>query len=419
MKFSLTKHIASGLARSSNSSNFMNFANIVSIISVMVGTLALILSLSILNGFNFELYKTVTKFTSDIAIYTINGSYIINSNTTKNILLKNPNIVSVSPVLYAEGIATTKKSTEGIAVQSVFPSDFLSPGSNLINNISTNIIDGKIEFSSDSAKEIIIGQELARKLEVKIGDNILIYALKNTETISFSSAVYSQFKIRAIYKTGMLQYDGLIAFAPYKTLLDFLELPENTANYIEVFLPPEVSPDLTKTNSISNQIEDTLGYPFYPLTYYDLNRSIFAWIELQKEPIPLVLTIITVVALLNIITMLIIRVVEKTHAIGILRTLGLQNNKLIFIFIFQGAKTALIGSILGSILSILISLLQNYYGIISLDSSIYFLDKLPIKIEWYYFAIVISTTFFFSLIASLLPAFIACKVSPLKAIKFK
>ncbi len=419
MKFNLHRYIAKRLARSKTNSNFMNFAQLVSTLSVMIGSLALILSLAILNGFESELRKTATKFTSDIAIYTINGEYINNSDSLKSRLLKlaNSNIIVAEPVLYAEGLATSKSFTEGIALQSITSSNYLKTGA--IKSIKSNIISGDFNFSSNDAKEIIIGQELARKLSVSVGDKILLYILKNTEVISFSSAVYSQFKIKAIYKTGMIQYDGLVSFLPYETLLNLLELPENTSSYIEVFLSPNVVSDLKKVNNISEYIEDTLGYPFFPLTYHDLNPSMFAWIELQKEPIPLVLAIITIVALLNIITMLIIRVVEKTHTIGILRALGLQNKKIIFIFVFQGVKTAFVGSILGASLALLASFLQNHFGIISLDSDIYFLDKLPIKIEWYYFIIVISATLFFSILASLLPATIACKISPLRSIRFR
>ncbi len=388
-------------------SRFLNFVNIVALISVMIGSLALILSLSILNGFDYKLKETARKFTSDIAIYTINKENIYNVDRVKLEVEKIKGVKNIMPIIHTEGLAATKEYTEGIVLQS------LSENKN-IHRFDKNLIMGELKFSSDSANEVIIGQTLSQKLNVRTGDKILIYALKNTETISFSSAAYSQFTVKAIYQTGMLQYDERVVFFPCKKLAAFIELPENTATYFEVWVD-----DVNNVESIATNIEDRLGFPFFPLTYYDLNRSIFSWIELQKEPIPLVLTIISVVAILNIITMLIITVVEKTHSIGILRTLGIDNKKLICIFLFRGIKTALTGSLFGCLISIFFTMLQVKFNLINLDSKIYFLNSLPIKLEYEYFFIIVGMTLIFSLIASFVPALIACRLSPLRAIKFK
>ena len=397
--------LANRLAKSNN--RFLNFANTVALLSIVVGSIALFISLSVLNGFDKKLRETAIKFTSDIYVQTINGSEIANAENVRNQMLKINGIREAIPVLQTEGLATSKDYTEGISLQSINPKED-------IKNFKSNIIEGEFAFSSDTAKEVIIGEALAKKLNLSIDDKLLVYALKNKEHISFSSASYSQFKIKAIYRTGMEQYDNSVVFFPYAALANFLEKPKNIATYFEVFVD-----DLEAVAEISEEIVNQLGYPLLSRTFYEINHSIFAWIELQKKPIPIVLTIISIVATLNIITMLIITVVEKSHSIGILRALGMQGKSIVQTFIFLGMRIALLGSLIGLFFSMAFVFLQNKFSLITLDSKIYFLDSLPISMEIHYIFGVIGLTLIFAFFASLIPSVIAVKVTPIKAIRFK
>ena len=404
MKYEKLFYIAQKLTKSN--SKFINFANLVALISVTVGCLALLLSLSILNGFDKKLRESAIKFSSDICVITIDGSEIVNIDEVRQKILENNEIKDALPVLQTEGIVVSPQYTEGIALQSINPQ-------NDIKNFAQNIIEGDFAFSSDNADEIIIGKSLAKKLNAKLGDKLMIYALKSKENVSFSAASYSQFEVKAIYSTGMEQYDNSIVFFPYPALASFLEKSPNTATHFEVFLK-----NIDNANKVANQIADLLGYPFFPLTFDEMNSHIFAWIELQKEPIPIVLAIISLVASFNIITMLIITVVEKTHSIGILRTLGMNNKKIVLIFVSIALRTAFLGSIIGLAISSTFVFLQNKFSLITLDSKIYFIDKLPIEMELIYVVTVLGLTLTFALLASLIPSIIAVKTSPVKAIKF-
>jgi len=170
-------------------------------------------------------------------------------------------------------------------------------------------------------------------------------------------------------------------------------MSENSANSLDIILY-----DINKAQQIAGKIEKSLGYPFYVYTVFDLHSSVFAWIELQKEPIPLVLGLISIVAVFNIITVLLITVVEKTYSIGILRALGMSRK---------------------NIIKIIAGLIQKSYKIVSLEGEMYFLDALPIKFELWHFAIVISTALLLSFFATLIPSFIAAKIQPVKALRFK
>jgi lipoprotein-releasing system permease protein len=212
----------------------------------------------------------------------------------------------------------------------------------------------------------------------------------------------------------MSQYDDAVIFFPYITLANFLEKSPTAATYFEVYVD-----NLEKVSNIGIEIDEQLDYPFISTTYDEINHSIFAWIELQKKPIPIVLAIISIVAAMNIVTSLIIIVVEKTHSIGILRTLGISGKKIIQIFVFLAMRTSILGTLIGIALSLLFALLQNKLALITLDSKIYFVDRLPIDVEPMFILGVFGLTFIFSLLASLIPSLIAVKISPIKAIQFK
>jgi lipoprotein-releasing system permease protein len=398
-------NIASKLSKSNN--KFLNFANIVALFSVVVGSVALVISLSILNGFDNKLRDVAIKFTSHICTQTINGSEIENYDDWKDAILNINGAINALPVLQTEAIVTSPKYTDGVVLQTI---DVQKD----IKNFKENIVEGDFSFSSDTANEIIISSSLATKLNAKLGSKIMIYALKNNEQITFSSATFSQFIIKAIYNTGMSQYDNSVIFFPYSTLANFLEKSPTTATYFEVYVD-----NLEKVSEIGIAIDDNLGYPFFSTTYYEINRSIFAWIELQKEPIPIVLAIISLVAAMNIVTSLIITVVEKTHSIGILRTLGISGKMIVQIFVFLAMRTAIIGTFIGISLSLIFAFLQNKFSLITLDSKIYFVDKLPIDVEPIFVIGVLGLTLVFSLLASLIPSLIAAKISPVKAIRFK
>ncbi|MCL2039976.1 MAG: FtsX-like permease family protein [Bacteroidetes bacterium] len=391
---------------SKTNNRFLNFANIVALLSVVVGVIALLVSLSILNGFDNELRNTARKFTSDISVQTINGTDLIDINEKINTLNDIKEITNINPVIQTEAILSVGEHIDGISMQSI-PNDIEKFA------LKDKIIDGNLNFSNNN-NEIIIGQHLAKKLNLKIDDKILIYAIKDKEHISFSSATYGNFIVKSIYNTGMYQYDNSVVFVPIDNLKTFLEKPDNTATYLEISLQ-----NIDKVDIICKQIDAILGYPIFSISYYDINRSIFAWIELQKQPIPLVLAIISIVAAMNIITMLIITIIEKANTIGILRTLGLNRKSILKLFIYLSVRVAFIGASLGIILSVGFAFMQNTFSLIKLDSKIYFVDLLPVEITWKYVIIVSFLSLLFSFIASLVPSIIATRISPIKAIRFK
>lgn len=400
----LYRYISSAIAKS-RKSRFLRFARLVSLLSVMLGVIALLLSLAILHGFENELRNNTTKFTSHIVVFSYNKEPFSNAREISEKIKINFDVISsVHPIIEGEGLVRSANFVDGVMFRTYNPK--FDP------NGFSKLISGHNYFSNDSANEIIVGEPLLRKLALQKGDFVNLYAINIKDNIT--NYKIKKFKIVSTYKTGMTSYDETLVLLPETTARNFYGMPPNSANKIEIFIK-----DINKASEVSHSIMDFLGFPYWTLTYYEIHSSLFAWIELQREPIPLVLGIISLVAMLNIITTLIITIIEKTRTIGILRTLGISKMGIIKIFAYQGFQIGLYGVAAGCILSFVFCFLQQQYKFIHLEGEIYFLDSLPILISPVHYAVVASITFVLVLLASVLPAVIAAKIKPISSLKFK
>jgi lipoprotein-releasing system permease protein len=380
----------------------------VALISVMLGCMALILSLGILDGFDNKLHDSAVKFTSHITITSFNREPLLDYPGTVSKLKNNfPDIVSIEPVCEREGLIKSQTLTEGVSVRGVFPE--LN-----ITGLENFIVEGEFKFSDSLAKEIIIGKRLANKLNVKIGDEIAIITMKTQSLFGLPDPKVEKYKISALFNSGMVQYDDILVFIPYLRSIKLFDMPQNSASNYQIMLN-----EMEKSPLLVDTIESFLRYPYFALTVYNYHGSIFSWIEIQKEPIPIVLGLISIVAVLNIVTSLLITIVEKTNTIGILRAIGLDNKKILGIFIYKGFSIGFKGTVAGLLLAYILSYLQVKFEIIRLKGEIYFLDVLPIEIVGEHYIIVAVISMVLTIVATLIPAFIAIKVTPLKAIQFK
>lgn len=408
MNFNLIKFIANRFSQSSKRQRFLNFARMIALFSVMLGSMALVISLAVIEGFETKLRENAVKFTSHISIRSFRKSPIQNYPATISFLQDNiPQIKSISPVIEREGLVRSKSYVEGILIRSFIPRYD-------ITNMRANIISGSFDFRSDSASEVIIGERLAKKLKTKTGDDIVLYTMKSQLTGGLPDTRIDKFKVSGIYKTGMAQYDDIFVYIPVKTATTFFQLAENSATSYEVMLN-----NINEAEKVSKDIDKLLGFPYYSLTVFDIHKGIFAWIELQKQPIPLVLGLISIVAVLNIITTLLIIVVEKIHSIGILRALGMNHRGILSIFVVQGLALGITGTLIGCGIGFFVCWLQQAYEIIKLQGEIYFLDAVPIHFSLWHYEAVIGISCLMSFIATLIPSLIAVRISPLKAIRFK
>ena len=260
----------------------------------------------------------------------------------------------------------------------------------------------------------MIGGRLAGRLGVKKGESVIIYAIKGYSAENFQFPEIEKFTVSGIYETGLAKYDDIYAYVPFEKAKEIFDIPAGSATHFEASLKnPE------NARMASRDLDELLGFPYFCFSVFDLHRDIFAWIDLQKAPIPIVLTLISLVAVLNIITILLISVIEKTRSIGILKALGMSGKEIVFVFVFRGVMIGLLGTTLGCGLGFLFGILQQNYGLISLKGEIYYLDKLPVDMKIWHFQVVALMTLLLSFLASLLPSWLSVRVKPIRSVRYK
>ena len=405
MKFSFT--IAKRYIRTNKGSKFLSLISVITIGGIAIGVTVLIMALSILNGFEKSIGDNIIKFNAHINISGFSNRNLLDHDLVEEKLKNNLNGLysEFSSYISKKVILSKSDIAEGIILTGI--------DSNYANISLNRIIQyGKVDFKKDEFG-IIIGQKLAERFNVKIGDKLTAFALNNEQPPSLSNLpVVEQFNVSAIYESGMAEYDDIYAYINFKVANNFFEFENEVTGY-NINLN-----DINKIDSVKKELNQILSHPFYVKSYRDINRHIFTWLELQQKPIPIVLGLIIIVAILNIVGAALMLIVQKTSAIGILRSMGANSRQIILIFIFQALALALIGIAIGNFLAISLSWLQNTYKIITLPEQIYYLSSVPITINIDTYFLVSILAFILSLLASLIPSFIASRIQPITAIKF-
>ncbi len=390
---------------SNKDSRLLNLISVIAIVGISLGVATLIIALSVLNGFEKTLTEKITDFDTHIRILSYKEELPNYQNNISNISKRiDDQLDYISPFVSKLAIISSKHRKEGINLQGLIEAKH-------INGIKSNIISG--EYLENSDTTILLGKTLATKLLVKPGDKVKLFALKNDKLPSPTEIPnIKSFTISGIYESGMADYDNLIGFTSLKAAQSLFTMPDEI-NGIDIKLK-----SVEKIDSLSTLIRKELKYPYYARTIFEIHRNIFTWIDLQKKPIPIVLGLIIIVAVFNIISTLLMLVLEKTKAVGILKSLGAKSREIIRIFVYQGIYLSLIGIISGNILAWLLMSIQLKFNIIKVPSSVYFVTRVPIEMDIKFFVLMSAITFILSLVSAMLPSYFASKTNPVTALRF-
>ena len=376
----------------------------------MLGTAALIITLAILSGFEKTLTNNVVGFTSDIEISSYGNRPLPDYPGTSRFLRQRvPEIRSLTPFVEHEAILRSPGGVAGIVVRGIPPADTTVLAMKRIT--SGQSLE---QHSSDTIDPIVISSGLAKELRTGIGKNIS--AIRFTERLRSRDDILAnlhRFHIVGTFETGMTQYDDMLAYTTLSAAQAFNHFDATQVSGYDVR-----TPTIESSIPIASKLNRILFYPYVARSVYDVYPTIFAWIDLQKKPAPIILGLIILVAAFNIVSTLLLIVIEKTRSIGVLKSLGASTGEIARIFITQGMTIAIVGTLLGDALGLTLSALEAHFHFFKLRSDIYFMTSVPISIEWQHYAIVSAIALLLALSATLIPARIAAKMQPLHALQF-
>jgi len=362
----------------SKRNSFSSSASLLAIAGLSIGVFALILTMSIIRGFELTLEKKISSIDGLFRIQNIFGELVDERDKLDSTLISKNLNIDINRYVRGSAIIRKGNLSEGILIEGV---------NKLPNNSYFDVPD---KFIGD---KLIIGKSLFTNLGLKIGDRVIISPIEknnNSYNIKFNSI-----EIGGIFNSGMPEYDKTLAYVS----LEKAKTIFNIDKYISGFI---INSSYLSFKD-SGQISDYVKYPLYIESWKDRHQIIFDWIKVQRLPIIIIFGLIALVGIVNILGTISMIINEKSRQIGILMAQGMRKENIRKIFLLYGGVIGFFGCSIGSLFSYLFIKLQNKYKFITLPEDIYFMDHIPVKFDFNIFILIFIISIFISFISSIFP----------------
>ncbi|NMC44447.1 MAG: lipoprotein-releasing ABC transporter permease subunit [candidate division Zixibacteria bacterium] len=386
---------------------FISLNNFFSIGGVVVGVAALIFVMSMMNGFETELRSRILGVTSHITVYPRFDPVIADPPATMAELKTVDGVVAAAPFIYYKAAVASEETGDGIIVRGID----LAYEDN-VSGLKATILSGRYDLSPNDQGEggIIIGKSLASRLNVLPGDPLVLFSLQGEKLRANAQPRVKRFEVRAIFETGMYEYDASMAYISIPDAADLFKTGGVTGIHLK-------TRDIFSADQTAEEIGSRFGERYDAIDWKKMNKNLFSWMQLEKIGMFIALSLIIAVAAFNIISTLVMIVMEKRQEIGILKTMGSVPASISRIFMGIGLVVGGIGCLLGWLVGFLLCYLQLRFNIVSLPAEIYFINSLPIDMQPLDFIIVGLASIALCFLATLYPARRAARLSVVEVLR--
>ncbi|MCH8488023.1 MAG: ABC transporter permease [Candidatus Cyclonatronum sp.] len=386
--------------------SFLSFIKIMAVSGVAVGAAGLLIALAVVHGFKSTIQEKILGFGNHITVSTYTGNPITRADTLLSFVAAQPGVDAAQLAVTGQGMVQAGNYVEGTLIKGVDENGDLS-------DLRSYVTDGTFDLrmQENGRPGLVLGQRLARSIGASPGSTITLYTLRGSGGTELPDIM--QFTLTGIYHTGIDIFDDTFVMIGFSHAARLLSVPPGMAHQVDV----RVS-DLGLIRQVHAQLHEELRFPLYVENIYQTYSNLFAWIDLQEQTIPFVISVMIIVAAFNLIGAVLMMVLERTRDIGILKTIGASDRSIKSIFLFEGLLVGAAGLVIGIAISLLFYWLQSTYGIIPLSEDNYFMTTAPVEPKIRDFFLVGGVTMLLCALASWLPARTAAKTDPLKVIQF-
>ncbi|WP_020167910.1 MULTISPECIES: lipoprotein-releasing ABC transporter permease subunit [Methylotenera] len=399
--------------------HFISFISLTSMVGIALGVAALIVVLSVMNGFQAELRNRILGVASHLEITGANNQ-LSDWPTLAEEVKANPKVKASAPYVMAQGMLSYGQGVQGAIVRGVLPKL-----EDKVADLGRHMKAGSLDDLRAGEFNIVLGADLAHLLGVGVGEKVVLMAPQGQFTPTGVVPRIKQFRVVGLFQIGMYEYDAGLALIHIDDASKLYRMGNNVSGLRlkldDLFDAPamslQLSQDLSKEGTSSYFVTD----------WTQQHANFFKAVQLEKRVMFIILTLIVAVAAFNIVSTLVMAVTDKRADIAIMRTFGASPGSIMRIFIVQGALIGMIGTVLGAVLGVLIALnigtivpfIESVFHVQFLAKDVYYISDLPSKVEWPDVFTIIVMSFVLSLLATLYPSYKASKINPAEALRYE
>lgn len=393
---------------------FSRFIIRLSVAATAISVAAMIITICFVNGFQKAVSEKVFNFWGNIRVQHLaldksliaEESVIERNDTVENTLKNNSAIAYFQPFATKSAVLKKGQEIEGVLLKGIDKTyDSLQ--------LKKFIVKGRWLHFNDSSysKEIILSEAIANELNLNLNDTATLFFISPN-----NQSTYRKVLIAAIYKTGIEEYDKLFAITDLKLLQRVSNLNANKIGGYEIMLKHNNNGEDT---TVSKQLNAMLPTVWGSRSIREVYPNIFDWLEILNNNRAIIFIVMSIVAIINLITCLLILVLERTRMIGILKSVGITDNALQKLFLYYAGLIALKGTSIGVLIGLGVCILQQTTGIITLNEANYYIAYAPVQIIWWQVGSIILATIIVCVVSLILPALLVTSIKPVKAIQFR
>jgi lipoprotein-releasing system permease protein len=396
---------------------FISIITLISIVGIALGVLALIVVLSVMSGFENTLKQKILGTQPHIVIQRAGQEGMDRYDEVVKEVESVSGVVSASPFILSQVMLSSESNVFGVVLSGIDPDRV-----GRVTDLGRYMKAGRIQnLKEDNLSGIILGVELARHLSVSVNDFIQVISPLGTVTPMGMMPKMKRFRVVGIFYSGMYEFDNTLAYVSIPSAQKFFNMDSRVTG-IEV-----KTSNIYNVKEIGRAIRQKLGFPYWTRDWMDMNRNLFSALRLEKIAMFIILVLIVLVAAFNIISTLIMVVMEKSKDIAILKSMGASSRGILKIFVIEGGVVGFVGTFFGTVFGLAIALnlekvtgfVEKMFGFKILSPDVYYIDKLPSQVNPLDVGLIVAVSILISLLATLYPSWRASKLDPAEALRYE